>query len=288
MRVGDAAATRAILARYGFPIRKKYGQNFLTDSGVLRRITEAAGVTKEDSVLEVGPGLGSLTQYLCEAAHDVTCVEIDAKLIPILSETLADYDNVTVVHEDILKYDLAAHHATLPEGASCRKVVANLPYYITTPVIMMLLTSPVPFDTMLFMVQKEVADRILAAPGTENYGALTIAAGYYASLSNAGTVPPSCFYPRPGVDSALLLMRRYEERPVRSRDEQLMFRLVRASFNQRRKTLVNAVSHFEGLSFSREDVCRALVSCGLPEDVRGERLSAADFAHLTDALLSFA
>ena len=275
----NAGQIKEILSNAGRRANRALGQNFCTDTELLSRCVKTAGFSENSRVLEIGPGLGALTREVLAAGASVTAVEKDGFLADLLPELLPD-SRLNVYHEDILRFPIS-EHVDPPFS-----VAGNLPYYITTPIVERML--PLFPDVMLFMVQKEVADRILAAPGTENYGALTIAAGYYASLSNAGTVPPSCFYPRPGVDSALLLMRRYEERPVRSRDEQLMFRLVRASFNQRRKTLVNAVSHFEGLSFSREDVCRALVSCGLPEDVRGERLSAADFAHLTDALLSFA
>ena len=280
--LGNYAATQAVLYKYGFRTRKKYGQNFLIDASVLERIAEAAGLAKEDHVLEIGPGIGTLTQVLAEKAADVTAVEIDDWLIPILGETLADYPNADVEHMDFMEYDVAKWDASLTDGP--RKAVANLPYYITTPVLMKLLTCGVRFENMLFMVQKEVAERILAAPGTKDYGALSLAAAYYAKVENVGTVSRACFLPSPAVESALLRLTMYEEPPVKVNDPEQMFRVIRASFNQRRKTLVNGIANFEGFSFTREEASKALETIGLPAAVRGETLTLAQFAELSDAL----
>ena len=280
--LGNYAATQAILYKYGFRTRKKYGQNFLIDHSVLERIAEAAGLNGEDHVLEIGPGIGTLTQVLAETAADVTAVEIDDWLIPILEETLADYPNARVEHMDFLEYDVAQWDASLPAGP--RKAVANLPYYITTPVLMKLLGSGVRFENMLFMVQKEVAERILAEPGTKDYGALSLAAAYYAKVEDVGTVSRSCFLPSPAVESALLRLTMYETPPVSVQDPELMFRVIRASFNQRRKTLANGIANFEGFSFTRQEAADALEAIGLPADVRGEKLTLEQFAQLADML----
>ena len=282
--LGNYAATQAVLLRHGFRTRKKYGQNFLIDASVLDEIAEAAGLTKEDHVLEIGPGIGTLTQVLAERSADVTAYEIDDWLIPILAETLADYPNATVVHQDFLEADLTAWDGALPAGP--RKVVANLPYYITTPVLMKLLGSGIGFTCMLFMVQKEVAARILAAPGTKDYGALTLAAAYHAKVEEVGTVPRSCFLPSPAVESALLRFTMYDTPPVEVADEAQMFSLIRASFNQRRKTLMNGIMNYEVFSFSRELVSEAFAQTGLAPAVRGETLSLAQFAALSNAISS--
>ena len=283
--IGNYTATDRILKKYGFSMRKKYGQNFLIDANILEKIVNTAEIGPDDIVLEVGPGIGTLTQYLAARAKKVIAVEIDAALIPILHETLGMFDNVEIIHEDIMKFDIDGYFEQFSADACRRKVVANLPYYITTPVLMRLLEGKTAFDTMLFMVQKEVAERILAAPGTKDYGALSLAASYYTETQMAGTVPPSCFVPRPGVDSALMLMKVYEKKKVQVKDENHMFALIRASFNQRRKTLANGISHFEGLPYTREEVTGALSSMGLSETIRGETLTLSQFAELSDLLL---
>ena len=283
--IGNFTATDRILKKYGFSMRKKYGQNFLIDANILEKIVNTAEIGPDDIVLEVGPGIGTLTQYLAARAKKVIAVEIDAALIPILHETLGMFDNVEIIHEDIMKFDVDGYFEQFSADACRRKVVANLPYYITTPVLMRLLEGKTAFDTMLFMVQKEVAERILAAPGTKDYGALSLAASYYTETQMAGTVPPSCFVPRPGVDSALMLMKVYEKKKVQVKDENHMFALIRASFNQRRKTLANGISHFEGLPYTREEVTGALSSMGLSETIRGETLTLSQFAELSDLLL---
>ena len=296
--IGNYTQTEQILRKHGFSIRKKYGQNFLIDPNILRKIVETAEVDEADIVLEIGPGLGTLTQYLASRAQKVIAVEIDSHLIPILHETLADFPNTEVIQGDILKFDIDACFDELGKAAAEKgfagentaadrpryKVVANLPYYITTPVLMKLLEGKTAFDKMLFMVQKEVAERLCAQPGSKDYGALTLAASYYTDLRIAGTVPPSCFIPRPNVESALLLMNVRKEKPVSVRDEKLLFALIRGSFNQRRKTLVNGISGFEGLSYTKEEVRNALLHAGLNESVRGEALTLSQFAALADQL----
>lgn len=275
-------ATRYILEKYGIRARKKYGQNFLIEAGVIRRIIDAAGITKDDCVLEIGPGIGSMTQLLADAAGKVVCVEIDESLRPVLEETLEDCDNVTILWQDILKTDLKAvcedHN-----GGKPLKVVANLPYYVTTPILMQLLEQKNVFTSITVMVQKEVADRIRSGPGSKEYGALSLAVQYFARPEEVLTVSPSCFIPRPGVDSSVLCLEAYTEPPVECR-EKVMFALIRAAFNQRRKTLANAISHgysLDGRQFSREEVVAALEEAGLPATVRGEQLSLEQFAQLS-------
>ena len=288
--LGNYAATEKILRKYGFTMRKKYGQNFLIDSNILEKIVREAEVGPEDIVLEVGPGIGTLTQYLASRAAFVTAVEIDSNLIPILGETLADFENAEVIHEDIMKFDIDAYFAqfaekTAPSGGRYHfKVVANLPYYITTPVLMKLLEGKTPFESMLFMVQKEVAERVLAKPGSKDYGALTLAVSYYTDVRIAGTVPPSCFVPKPNVESALLLMKVNDPKSVPVRDENKLFALIRASFNQRRKTIVNGIVNYAGFSYTKEEVTEALGKMGLAPTVRGEALTLAQFAELSDLL----
>ena len=272
--------TIRVIQENNFTFRKSYGQNFLIDSHVLDKIVSAAEIDSDTEVLEIGPGIGTLTQYLAEAAKSVTAVEIDDKLIPILEKTLADYDNVKVIHGDILKQDIAA----LFEGKHF-KIVANLPYYITTPIIMNLLESRVPADSITVMIQKEVAERMMASPGTKDYGALSLAVQFYAEPYLAANVPPNCFMPRPNVGSAVIRLKRLETPPVQVKDEQLMFKLIRAAFNQRRKTLANAVKNFEGLKFTREEVENGIKSIGLDERIRGEAMSLEQFAKLADALV---
>ena len=271
--------TIRVIQENNFTFRKNYGQNFLIDSHVIDKIVAAAEIDKDTEVLEIGPGIGTLTQYLAEAAKSVTAVEIDDKLIPILEKTLADYDNVRIIHGDILKQDIAALFGDRPF-----KIVANLPYYITTPIIMSLLEGRVPADSITVMIQKEVADRMQASPGSKDYGELSLAVQYYSEPYLAANVPPNCFMPRPNVGSAVIRLTRRLEPPVEVKDEQLMFKLIRAAFNQRRKTLANAIKNFEGLQFSREEVEAALEKVGLDVRVRGEALSLEEFASLTNEI----
>lgn len=284
MHLGNPTNTIAVLNRYGFSFQKKFGQNFLIDENVVEKIVRDAGVTKDDFVLEIGPGIGTMTQILCENAREVVAVEIDDKLIPILMEdTLSWYDNVTVIHEDILKLDIVKL-ANERNGGKPIKVVANLPYYITTPIIMGLFESHVPLDSITIMVQKEVADRMQVGPGTKDYGALSLAVQYYAKPQILLNVPASCFMPRPNVDSAVIQLTRYEKPPVEVKDEHLMFRLIRASFNQRRKTMTNSVGNSPELSVSKEQMAAVLEKCGLSATVRGEALTLEQFAELANVL----
>ena len=284
MHLGNPTNTIAVLNRYGFSFQKKFGQNFLIDENVVEKIVRDAGVTKDDFVLEIGQGIGTMTHILCENAREVVAVEIDDKLIPILTEdTLSWYDNVTVIHEDILKLDIVKL-ANERNGGKPIKVVANLPYYITTPIIMGLFENHVPLDSITIMVQKEVADRMQVGPGTKDYGALSLAVQYYAKPQIILNVPASCFMPRPNVDSAVIQLTRYEKPPVEVADEHLMFRLIRASFNQRRKTMTNSVGNSPELSVSKEQMAAALEKCGLSATVRGEALTLAQFAELANVL----
>ena len=246
---------------------------------MIEKIIRAAEITKDDVVLEIGPGIGTMTQYLAEAAGEVFAVEIDKNLLPILAETLAEYDNVTVVNEDILKVDIAALTGGRPV-----KVVANLPYYITTPIIMGLFENHVPVDSITVMVQKEVADRMQTGPGSKDYGALSLAVQYYAEPYIVANVPPNCFMPRPKVGSAVIRLTRHEVMPVETKDEKLMFSIIRASFNQRRKTLANGLKNSELLHFSKEEIEAAITACGWPLTIRGEALNLQEFARLTDEL----
>ncbi|MCR5104222.1 MAG: 16S rRNA (adenine(1518)-N(6)/adenine(1519)-N(6))-dimethyltransferase RsmA [Eubacterium sp.] len=271
--------TIRVIKENNFTFRKSYGQNFLIDSHVIDKIIAAAGIDKDTEVLEIGPGIGTLTQYLAEAAENVVAVEIDDKLIPILEKTLSEYDNVRIIHGDILKQDIGS----IFEGRPF-KIVANLPYYITTPIIMSLLESGVPADSITVMIQKEVADRMKASPGSKDYGALSLAVQYYAAPYLAANVPPNCFMPRPNVGSAVIRLNRLETPPVKTNDPVLMFKIIRAAFNQRRKTLANAVKNYEGLSYSREEVEQALEQMGLDVRVRGEALELSQFAELTNLL----
>ena len=285
-KLGNPQNTIEILQKYGFQFQKKFGQNFLIDEHVLDKIIRAAGVTKDDMVLEIGPGIGTLTQYLAEAAREVVAVEIDKNLIPILeNDTLADYDNVTVINEDILKVDIAAL-AQERNGGRPIKVVANLPYYITTPIIMGLFEKGVPIDNITVMVQKEVADRMQAGPGTKDYGALSLTVQYYAEAYIAANVPPNCFIPRPGVGSAVIRLTCHKEPPVQCGDPALLFKLIRASFNQRRKTLQNGLNNSPELSYSKEQIAQAIESLGWNPSIRGEALTLEQFAQLADALLA--
>lgn len=281
--LGNPANTIAVLRKYDFVFRKKFGQNFLIDERVLEKIIRAAEVTKEDFVLEIGPGIGTMTQYLAEAAREVTAVEIDRTLIPILADTLSGYENVNVINEDILKLDVK-RLAEEKNGGRPIKVVANLPYYITTPIIMGLFEKGAPIESITVMVQKEVADRMQVGPGTKDYGALSLAVQYYAEPYLAANVPPNCFLPRPKVGSAVIRLTRHAKPPVEVQDSGFMFRLIRASFNQRRKTLQNGLNHSPELAIPKARVAKALEAMGLPADVRGETLTLAEFARLSDLL----
>lgn len=285
-KLGNPQETIQVLQKYDFHFRKKFGQNFLIDPHVLDRITEAAGIGKEDFVLEIGPGIGTLTQCLCERAGQVLAVEIDPKLIPILQETLAEYKNVDIVHGDILKQDIQGIADRYNAGRPI-KVVANLPYYITTPIIMELFESHVPLENVTVMVQKEVAERMQAGPGTKEYGALSLAVQYYARPYLAANVPPNCFMPRPNVGSAVVRLDCPGRTPVEVKDERLMFRLIRASFNQRRKTLQNGLANSGELPFSKEQIGQAIQAVGLEPAIRGEKLGLAEFAALADEIGSY-
>ena len=275
--------TIEILQKYNFRIQKKYGQNFLVDTGVLNRIIDAAEITEEDCVLEIGPGIGTMTQYLAERAAAVVAVEIDKNLIPILKDTLSGYDNVTLINEDILKVDINQIVEEKNNGRPV-KVVANLPYYITTPIIMGLFESHVPLQSITVMVQKEVADRMQVGPGTKDYGALSLAVQYYAKPEFVANVPPNCFIPRPNVGSAVIRLIRYEKPPVQVADEARLFALIRAAFNQRRKTLVNALSNAPALGITKEQAEKALERSALSATIRGEALTLEQFALLAGEL----
>ena len=276
----EAKNTTAFLKEHDISAKKRYGQNFLIDKRVLERIIEGSEITKEDTVLEIGPGIGTLTQALCEAAGRVIAVEIDKDMLPLLGENLADYDNYEIINDDILKVDLAS---LLGDGARV-KVAANLPYYITTPIIMQLLENKLPIASITVMVQKEVADRMQAKPGGKDYGALTLAVQYYSEAEIIANVPPNCFIPRPGVDSAVIRLSCYDKPPVQAEDEKKLFEIIKAAFAQRRKTLANALRNYPGLGLSREEIEAALTEMGLGTDIRGERLSLKEFAMLTDLL----
>ena len=281
--LGNPQNTIAVLQKYKFNFQKKFGQNFLIDTHVLDKIIDAAGITEEDFVLEIGPGIGTMTQYLCENAREVVAVEIDKNLIPILEDTLSDYRNVTVINQDILKLDIPALAKEKNDGKPI-KVVANLPYYITTPIIMGLFEKNVPVDSITVMVQKEVADRMQVGPGTKDYGALSLAVQYYAKPEIVANVPPNCFMPRPKVGSAVIKLTRYEKPPVEVHDERLMFRLIRASFNQRRKTLVNGIKNSGDFSLGKEEIENIFEKCGLPLNIRGEALTLEQFAMLANCI----
>lgn len=282
-KLSNPQVTIQTIKKYEFAFQKKFGQNFLIDEHVITKIINAAEITKDDLVLEIGPGIGTMTQYLAESARKVIAVEIDKNLIPILEETLAEYDNVTVINEDILKLDINRLVEEENDGKPI-KVVANLPYYITTPIIMGLFESHVPLQSITVMVQKEVADRMQVGPGSKDYGALSLAVQYYAKPYIAANVPPNCFIPRPGVGSAVIRLTRYEEPPVTVKDEILMFKLIRASFNQRRKTLQNGIANSPELPYSKAQVEKALEKMGLAANVRGESLTLAEFAKLSDTI----
>ena len=283
--LGNSARTKEVLARYNMSAKKKFGQNFLIDGGVLEGIVEAAGVTDKDCVLEIGPGIGTLTQYLAEAAGRVVAVEIDKALLPVLADTLSEYDNVTVINEDVLKVDIDRIIKEYNEGRPI-KVVANLPYYITTPIIMKLFESGALIESITVMVQKEVADRMAAGPGNKDYGSLSLAVGFYAEANTVIDVPPSSFIPQPNVGSAVVKLTKYPEQKVKVKDSRYLFEIIRTSFNQRRKTLSNSLSNNPLLGVSRDKVTAALVKMGINEKARGETLTLEQFAELSDILQS--
>lgn len=281
--LGNPKNTIAVLQKYQFNFQKKFGQNFLIDTGILEEIIEAANITKDDFVLEIGPGIGTMTQYLCEAARAVVAVEIDTNLIPILKDTLCEYDNVEVLNEDILKVDIAKL-AEEKNGGKPIKVVANLPYYITTPIIMGLFESHVPIDSITIMVQKEVADRMKEGPGSKEYGALSLAVQYYAKPEIVVQVPPSCFMPQPKVGSAVIRLTRHEQPPVTVQSEKLLFQVIRASFNQRRKTLANGLANYGTFGLPKEQLQECIEALGVPGNIRGEALSLEQFAQLSNII----
>ena len=281
--LGNPKYTIEVLQKYHFVFQKRFGQNFLIDEHVLEKIIDSSGITKDDFILEIGPGIGTMTQYLAEAAREVAAVEIDSSLIPILKDTLKEWDNVTVINNDILKTDIKKI-ADEKNGGKPVKVVANLPYYITTPIIMGLFEKNVPVDSITVMVQKEVADRMQVGPGTKDYGALSLAVQYYAKPEIVANVPPNCFMPRPKVGSAVIKLTRYEKPPVEVHDERLMFRLIRASFNQRRKTLANGLKNSAELDYTKEEIEAAIEALGRGASIRGEALTLEEFAKLADFL----
>ena len=281
--LGNPKNTIEIIQKYGFNFQKKFGQNFLIDTHVLDKIIDESGITKDDCVLEIGPGIGTMTQYLCENAREVIAVEIDKALIPILEETLSEYDNVTVINDDILKVDVQKI-VDEKNGGKPIKVVANLPYYITTPIIMGLFESHLPLKSITIMVQKEVADRMQVGPGTKDYGALSLAVQYYAKPEIVANVPPNCFMPRPNVGSAVIRLTKYENPPVFVENEEFMFSLIRATFNQRRKTLVNAIGNAPNLHISKEMVAEVLSEMGESATVRGETFTLEKFADFTNKI----
>ena len=281
--LGNPKNTIEILNKYKFVFQKKFGQNFLIDEHVLGKIIRSAEITEDDFVVEIGPGIGTLTQYLAASAREVAAIEIDDALIPILEDTLSTYDNVTVIHEDVLKVDLCKL-AEEKNGGKPIKVVANLPYYITTPIIMGLFENHVPVESITIMVQKEVADRMKTGPGSKDYGALSLAVQYYAKPELVANVPPNCFMPRPRVGSAVIRLTRHTEAPVEAEDEKLMFQIIRASFNQRRKTLVNGLGNAPELHIPKEMTTEVLDEMGLSASVRGEALTLAQFAELSNRI----
>ena len=284
-KLSNPQRTIEVIKKYEFCFQKKFGQNFLIDGHVLDKIIAGAGVTKDDMVLEIGPGIGTMTQYLAEAAGKVVAVEIDRNLLPILQETLSDYDNVKVIHADVLSLNLEKL-VQEENGGRPIKVVANLPYYITTPIIMALFEQHVPLANVTVMVQKEGAARMKSGPGSKDYGALSLAVQYYAEPYIVANVPCNCFMPRPNVDSAVIRLTRYEEPPVQVKDEKMLFKIIRASFNQRRKTLQNGLNNSSELNFTKDQIAAAIAAAGFSPSVRGEALTLEQFARLTDILLN--
>lgn len=281
--LGNPKNTIEILQKYNFNFQKKFGQNFLINTGVLEDIIDAAEVSDKDTVLEIGPGIGTMTQYLCENARQVVAVEIDTNLIPILKDTLSAYDNVRIINDDILKVDINELAREYNNGRPI-KVVANLPYYITTPIIMGLFESHVPIESITVMVQKEVADRMQAGPGTKDYGALSLAVQYYSKPQIVVNVPPSCFMPQPKVGSTVISLRRHQQPVVQVEDEKLMFKVIRASFNQRRKTLANGLNNYGGINLTKEQIQQSIEELGVPVNIRGEALSLEQFACLSNII----
>lgn len=281
--LGNAKSTAEVIKRHDFSFQKRYGQNFLIDEHVLNKIIDASLVDEKDGVIEIGPGIGTMTQRLAKRAKKVVAIEIDKELIPILSETLAEYDNTKVIHGDVMKIDLGKLIEEEFAGMTVR-VVANLPYYITTPIVMALLEQHVPVNSITIMVQKEVAERMQAGPGSKDYGALSLAVQYYADTYIAANVPPNCFMPRPKVGSAVIRLTVHDEPVVEVNNERLMFEIIRGSFNQRRKTLVNGVGNYAGLDFTKEEIAKALIQNGLSESVRGEALTLEEFAKISNSL----
>lgn len=281
--IANINTTKAIINQYGFSFQKRFGQNFLIDTNIIEKIIDGSMITKEDTVIEIGPGIGSLTQMLAEAAGKVIAVEIDKKLIPVLEDTLSVYENIKIINEDILKLDLGS--VLEEEGIASVKVVANLPYYITTPIIMGLLEKSLPIETITVMIQKEVAERMDAEPGTKSYGSLTLAVKYYAETDLVAIVPPGCFIPRPKVGSAVIRLRKLENPSVKVKDEQLMFQLIKGAFAQRRKTFINSLTGSQQLPYEKDQIMAAMDSIGLDPRIRGERLSLEQFAALSDALV---
>ena len=280
--LGNPSNTMSVLQKYNLTAQKRYGQNFLVDSNVLNKIVESAGITKEDTVLEIGPGIGSLTQYLCESAKNVICVEIDTKMIPVLEDTLSEYENVRVIYEDILKVDI---DDLIKESVADKiKVVANLPYYITTPIIMGLLEKEANIDSITVMIQKEVALRMQEGPGSKDYGALSLAVAFYSDANIKMTVSPNCFIPRPNVDSAVIRLDVLDEPKVSVKDKDRMFRIIKGAFEQRRKTLTNALSHSSAFKTDKNNIEKALLEMGKSPSIRGEELTLEEFAHLSDIL----
>ena len=283
--LGNPQKTIEVLQKYGFTFQKRYGQNFLIDNHVIDKIIRAANISKEDCVLEIGPGIGTLTQHLALASRKVIAVEIDKKLIPILEDTLEEYDNVEIVNADILKVDIHKYVKDKNNGKPI-KIVANLPYYITTPIIMGIFEQQIPITNMVVMVQKEVAKRMEAKPGSKDYGALSLAIQYYAKTYLVANVPPNCFIPRPKVGSAVISLEKYKEPPVIVKCEKLMFKIIRASFNQRRKTLINGINNFQGLDYTKEQIENTIESLGKGASIRGESLSLEEFATIANELVS--
>lgn len=282
-KLSNPQRTIETIKKYQFNFQKKFGQNFLINTGVLEDIIDAAEVTDEDMVLEIGPGIGTMTQYLCENARQVIAVEIDTNLIPILKDTLSAYDNVRIINDDILKVDINELAREYNNGRPI-KVVANLPYYITTPIIMGLFESHVPIESITVMVQKEVADRMQAGPGTKDYGALSLAVQYYSKPQIVVNVPPSCFMPQPKVGSTVISLRRHQQPVVQVEDEKLMFKVIRASFNQRRKTLANGLNNYGGINLTKEQIQQSIEELGVPVNIRGEALSLEQFACLSNII----
>ena len=284
MRIADYSVTKAVLERHGFTFKKSFGQNFLTDTNILQKIVDTAEIDKNVNVIEIGPGIGALTEFLAENAAEVMAFEIDDRLVPILEDTLRDHDNVNVINEDVLKADLQTRVKEFKNPELPIKVVANLPYYITTPIIMGLFENEVPVESITVMVQKEVADRMQTGPGNKDYGALSLAVQYYADPYIVANVPPNCFMPRPKVGSAVMRLTCHQEKPVQVQDEKLMFNIIRASFNQRRKTLANGLKNAATLDFTKEEVEAAIDALGKGASVRGETLTLEEFARLSDLL----